>query len=65
MYRSASQPSTVPARRASRKMSPVEMCGTPRRSWSSFACVPLPAPGGPMITARTPTSAVPESGPAS
>src|SRR5262249_5453273 len=44
--------SGVPARCASRSMSPVEICGTPKRSPSRRACVPLPAPGGPIITTR-------------
>ena len=35
-----------------RKMSPVEMAGTPSRSQIRAACVPLPAPGGPMINMR-------------
>src|SRR5919205_2942430 len=35
---------------SARNMSPVEICGSPRRSWSRRACVPFPAPGAPMRT---------------
>src|SRR6476659_4573047 len=45
-------PSSLPAATASRSMSPVEMAQTPRRSHSTWACVPLPAPGGPSRTTR-------------
>jgi hypothetical protein len=31
-------------------MSPVDICGTPYFSASSFACVPFPEPGGPNKT---------------
>src|SRR5215469_16086620 len=51
MYSPARRPISVSARTAARNMSPVEMCGTPWRMWNSSACVPLPAPGGPMKTA--------------
>ena len=40
-------PSSVPCATASRNMSPVETCAGPSRSAMSFACVPLPVPGGP------------------
>src|SRR3569833_1720365 len=40
-------PVGVPARTASRNMSPVESWRIPCRSTSRCACVPLPAPGGP------------------
>jgi hypothetical protein len=35
-------------------MSPVEICEAPNFSSSAFACVPLPAPGGPKNTSRIP-----------
>ena len=34
----------------SRNISPVEICGIPRRSCKSRACVPFPAPGAPINT---------------
>src|SRR5689334_6543298 len=40
-------PSSVPRALWSRNMSPVEMCGMRSSDASIFACVPLPAPGGP------------------
>src|SRR5690606_9233693 len=40
----------VPCFIASRKASPVEMCGIPNCSTMCSACVPFPAPGGPMKT---------------
>ena len=43
----AARPSGVPALTAARSMSPVEICGMPNFSLMKFACVPLPAPGGP------------------
>ena len=49
----ALRPSGVPRPTCSRNMSPVERCGTPYRCAICWACVPLPAPGGPSrITAR-------------
>src|SRR5262245_37933677 len=47
-------PRGVPPATASRSMSPVEMAGTPRCRQSTWACVPLPAPGGPSRTTRAP-----------
>src|SRR4051795_12958982 len=47
-------PRGVPSATASHSMSPVEMAGTPRRWQSTWACVPLPAPGGPSRTTRAP-----------
>src|ERR1700722_9597198 len=53
MYGLARSPSGVPRPIRSRNISPVEMCGTPRRLAIILACVPLPAPGGPIkIRAR-------------
>src|SRR5213083_78497 len=43
----AARPMGVPAFTAARSMSPVEICGILNRSLMKFACVPLPAPGGP------------------
>src|SRR5688572_15583439 len=43
----AATPSGVPAFTAARSMSPVEIWGMPNFSRMKFACVPLPAPGGP------------------
>ena len=43
----ASRPSGVPALTAARSMSPVEICGMPKRLQMKVACVPLPAPGAP------------------
>src|SRR6516162_1160746 len=45
-----SRPSFVLAATASRSMSPVELFGMPYCLQSSAAWVPLPAPGGPIIT---------------
>ena len=50
MIASAWHPSSVLASTASRRISPVEICGTPRLFASRLACVPLPAPGGPSMT---------------
>src|SRR4029453_10084736 len=47
-------PSGVFSRTAVRRISPVEMAGTPRRSARNFAWVPLPLPGGPRNTTRIP-----------
>src|SRR5512137_1943211 len=47
MMASTCLPSSVPRALWSRNMSPVEMWGICRSRDSSFACVPLPAPGGP------------------
>src|SRR6202022_2797490 len=41
------RPSGVPAAISARSMSPVAMCGMPKRVRSMFACVPLPLPGAP------------------
>ena len=46
MNRFACTPSGVLRFTAARSRSPDEMCGTPNRSCSSFACVPLPGTGG-------------------
>src|SRR6185295_3560745 len=54
MMLSTLRPSSEPFATASRSMSPVEMAGTPRCSPSTWACVPLPAPGGPSRTTREP-----------
>ncbi len=40
-------PAAVPLLTLARKMSPVEILGTPACSAMNWACVPLPAPGGP------------------
>jgi len=37
-----------PSFTAALNMSPVEICGTPSLSIILVACVPLPAPGGPI-----------------
>src|SRR2546422_11170524 len=50
MYAFAFFPRSVPCATLCRKMSPVEMCGTPRYAASFAAWVPLPAPGGPSRT---------------
>jgi hypothetical protein len=50
------RPSSVPACTASRRMSPVEILGTPRTRANRSACVPLPAPGAPNTTSRTATA---------
>ena len=49
MYFFASSPSGVPPLTLARKMSPVEIATTPRRSEIRSAWVPLPDPGGPII----------------
>src|SRR5579859_1344510 len=46
----AANPSGVPAFTAARSMSPVEICGMPKRRLMQAACVPFPAPGGPRST---------------
>ena len=46
----AARPSSVPAATASRRRSPVDTCGTPRRASRRCACVPLPEPGAPSRT---------------
>src|SRR5579883_813510 len=51
-YSWALRPRSVPARTASRNMSPVEMCGSPWRVRKISAWVPFPAPGGPMKISR-------------
>src|SRR3954469_21084263 len=45
-------PSSVPWLTFARKMSPVEIFGIPRCAEMNWACVPLPAPGGPTRTRR-------------
>src|SRR3954468_1352363 len=52
MKRLASTPSGVPWDTLARKMSPVEIAGILKCSAMNFAWVPLPAPGGPMISKR-------------
>ena len=52
MYRFASTPSGVPCETLARKMSPVETAGILKCSATNLAWVPLPAPGGPMISRR-------------
>src|SRR3954466_6165532 len=52
MYRLASMPSGVPCETLARKMSPVEIAGILKCSAMNLAWVPLPAPGGPMISRR-------------
>src|SRR3954452_17805574 len=52
MYFLASTPSGVPWDTLARKMSPVEIAGILKCSAMNFAWVPLPAPGGPMISKR-------------
>src|SRR5512143_454879 len=56
MIGAAFLPSSVPSATASRRMSPVEMCGTPWRAASCLACVPFPLPGGPMKMSFTTSS---------
>src|SRR3954453_13578312 len=48
MYCLAFTPRSVPSETLNRKMSPVEIAGTPKRSATTLAWVPLPAPGGPI-----------------
>src|SRR5690348_14566347 len=48
MYFFASRPSGVPCETLARKMSPVEIAGTPNRPATNLAWVPFPAPGGPI-----------------
>src|SRR5262245_57429127 len=52
----AARPSGVPSCTACRRMSPVEILGTPRVRANRSACVPFPAPGGPNITSLTDTA---------
>src|SRR5690242_13842480 len=52
MYCFACLPSSVPWLTLARKMSPVEILGIPRCAEMNWACVPLPAPGGPTRTRR-------------
>src|SRR4051794_29255039 len=52
MYFFACCPSSVPWLTFARKMSPVEILGTPRCAEMNWACVPFPAPGGPTRTRR-------------
>src|SRR5947209_9568653 len=54
MYFFASLPSGVPWLTFARKMSPVEILGTPRWAETNSACVPFPAPGGPTRTSLMP-----------
>ena len=53
MYALACCPSSVLPLTLARKMSPVEMAGTPSLPAMICAWVPLPAPGGPSSTTRT------------
>ena len=53
MYVFAKTPNSVSPLIFARKISPVEMCGTPTSAAKTAACVPFPAPGGPMKTMRT------------
>ena len=53
MYFLASRPRSVPPETLARKMSPVEIFGTPKCSAMNSAWVPLPAPGGPTSTNLT------------
>ncbi len=46
-------PSSVPVLTLNLKMSPVEILGIARCEAMNWACVPLPAPGGPTRTTRT------------
>src|SRR5919107_1457739 len=50
----ASSSSGVRPATLARKMSPVEIAGTPKWVATTLAWVPLPAPGGPMRIRRTP-----------
>src|SRR5512135_1614456 len=52
MYFLASRPSGVLSARFFLRMSPVDIWGMPYFSTKSFACVPLPAPGGPKSIIR-------------
>src|SRR5260370_37901527 len=52
----ASRPSGVPAWISARSMSPVAMCGMPKRDRIMFAWVPLPLPGAPYKSKFTPLS---------
>src|SRR5688500_11764804 len=46
------RPSALPPATAARSISPVEIAGTPSRSASRAACVPLPEPGAPKSRTR-------------
>ena len=48
MYSWAFLPRGVPLVTLARKMSPVEIAGTPKWSATTLAWVPFPAPGGPI-----------------
>ena len=48
----AARPIAVPAFTAARSMSPVDICGIPKRWQMKVACVPLPAPGAPRSISR-------------
>ena len=50
MILAAFNPTSVPDRRASRNMSPVDNCTIDRRLIRIFAWVPFPDPGGPSRT---------------
>ena len=52
MNRLASTPSSVPSDTLARKMSPVEIAGMPKWSATTWAWVPFPAPGGPIMIRR-------------
>src|SRR3954464_4001693 len=60
MYFLASWPSGVPWLTLARKMSPVEIFGTPRCAEMNEACVPFPAPGGPTRTSLIGGPSLPE-----
>src|SRR5438034_11594131 len=47
------RPRGVPAAIASRRISPVAICGIPYSEAIRFACVPLPAPWGPRMRTFT------------
>src|SRR6267143_4078747 len=53
MYFFASRPSGAPSLTAARRISPVVILGSCRRSARIFPCVPLPEPGAPRIKTNT------------
>src|SRR5690606_17258561 len=55
---STSRPSSVPSLTSCLKMSPGAMCKRPNLSATSFAWVPLPAPGGPKNKSFTVTASL-------
>src|ERR1700722_9766051 len=65
MKRLAALPSSVPSATCARRMSPVEMWGSPKSSCNRSAWVPLPAPGGTSrikFSSATRQSAYPQRG---